>query len=47
MLNVTQVHLDTEIAVSPPKVVAPPFGDAVWSVTFRKSLTLLPSEVRF
>jgi len=32
VLNVIQGHVDAEIAVSPPKVVAPPPGDAVWSV---------------
>jgi len=30
-LNVTRVHVDTEIAVPPPKVVAAPPGDAVFS----------------
>jgi len=32
VLNAIQGHVDAEIAVSPPKVVAPPPGDAVWSV---------------
>jgi len=30
--------LQTEIAVSPHKVVAPPHGDAVWSVDFPENL---------
>jgi len=33
----THAHVDAEIAVPPPKVVAPPPGDAVWSVDLREN----------
>ena len=36
-----------EIAVPPPKVVVPPPGNDVLSPFGRKSLKLLPPEVRF
>ena len=32
--GVMNVTVDVEITVSPPNVVAPPPGDAVWSVDF-------------